>query len=112
MNAAQALERAQDAGVNVKIRGDRLLLTAAAPPPAPVLDLLARHKAEILKLLRPSSVDHAADMGAMLAKIEGMPTPAIGAERWHGIVAGARDFVRSWGKRPIELGWSVLDFAG
>ncbi|MGA8695816.1 MAG: hypothetical protein WB689_18620 [Xanthobacteraceae bacterium] len=54
MSAVQALELARAAGVQLEIDGDDLLLEAAVPPPAAVIELLARHKADILTLLRPA----------------------------------------------------------
>src|SRR6516162_222430 len=51
MSAAEALQAAQNAGVEIGIDGDNLVLEASAPPPAAVLDLLSRHKAEVLALL-------------------------------------------------------------
>ena len=53
MNAAQALQLARSAGIQVKIDGEDLLFEALAPPPAAVLDLLSRHKTGILTMLRP-----------------------------------------------------------
>ena len=53
MSAAEALKRARAAGIRLGIDGDALALEASAPPPAEVLDLLARHKADIVTLLRP-----------------------------------------------------------
>jgi hypothetical protein len=52
MNAAEALEAARAAGIQIKIDDD-LLPKASAPPPPGVLDGLSRHKARILMLLRP-----------------------------------------------------------
>lgn len=43
---------ARAAGVCVMLDGGDLALEASAPPPAAVLDLLSRHKAEIVALLR------------------------------------------------------------
>jgi hypothetical protein len=54
MNAVQALELARAAGIQLEIDGNDLLLEAAAPPPADVLDLLTRHKTDIVTLLRPA----------------------------------------------------------
>jgi hypothetical protein len=51
MSAAEALKAAGDAGVEIGIDGDDLVLQAFAPPPAAVLDLLSRHKAEVLAVL-------------------------------------------------------------
>ena len=52
MSAAEALTQARAVGIQVRIDGEALVLEASAPPPADVLDLLARHKADILTLLR------------------------------------------------------------
>lgn len=54
MTASEALLQAREAGVRVRIDGDHLALEASAPPPAEVLDILARYKADILDLLRPA----------------------------------------------------------
>ena len=48
MNAAEALTLAHAAGVRVRTDGDDLVLEASAPPPPAVLDLLSRHKADIM----------------------------------------------------------------
>ena len=48
MNAAEALTLARAAGVRVRADGDDLLLESSAPPPPAVLDLLSRHKADIM----------------------------------------------------------------
>jgi hypothetical protein len=54
MSAAEALKVARAAGIRVGIDGDDLMLAASAPPPPAVLDLLSRHKAGIVTLLRPA----------------------------------------------------------
>jgi hypothetical protein len=56
MSAAQALKEARAAGVRLGIEGDDLVLEASAPPPAAVLDLLSRHKADVLRMLRPAEL--------------------------------------------------------
>jgi hypothetical protein len=55
MSAAGALKSARALGIRVRIDGDALELEAAAPPPPAVIDLLSRHKADILRLLRPAN---------------------------------------------------------
>lgn len=52
MSALQALKAARDAGVRIGVDGDALTLDADAAPPPAVLDLLSRHKAEVISLLR------------------------------------------------------------
>jgi hypothetical protein len=54
MSAALALKTAHAVGIRVRIEGDNLELEAPAQPPQAVLDLLSRHKADILRLLRPA----------------------------------------------------------
>jgi hypothetical protein len=53
MSAAEALRAAHAAGVHIIVDGDDLMLEAAIPPPAAVLDDLSRHKADIVVMLRP-----------------------------------------------------------
>ena len=55
MSALQALKAARNAGVRIGVDGDDLTLDADAQPPPAVLDLLSRHKAQVLALLRPGS---------------------------------------------------------
>ena len=52
MSAATALIQARAAGIQIGLDGEDLVLEAAAPPPRGVLDLLKRHKANLLALLR------------------------------------------------------------
>jgi hypothetical protein len=53
MNAADAVKAARSAGVDLRLDGDDLALSAASAPPTAVLDALSQHKAEIVALLRP-----------------------------------------------------------
>ena len=53
MSAADALRAARMAGVDVRIEGSDLALEAKAPPPAEILECLARHKPGIVALLQP-----------------------------------------------------------
>jgi hypothetical protein len=52
MSAGEALKAARAIGIRVGIDGDDLVLEASAPPPCAVLDLLSRHKADIVTLLQ------------------------------------------------------------
>jgi hypothetical protein len=52
MSAVEALKVARAAGIRLRIDGDDLLLEAAVPPPAPVLDYLSRYKADVVRTLR------------------------------------------------------------
>ena len=53
MSAAEILREAQLAGIDLRVEGDDLALHAQAPPPADLLQRLARYKPEIVALLRP-----------------------------------------------------------
>lgn len=53
MSATKVLKLARSAGIRVGIDGDYLTLEAPVPPPAEVLELLERHKSEIVTLLIP-----------------------------------------------------------
>jgi hypothetical protein len=53
MSAIHALKLARAAGIRTRIDGDALMLDAGAAPPPEVIDLLARHKAQVIALLRP-----------------------------------------------------------
>lgn len=55
MNASFVLKQARDAGIHLVANGDRLSLESAAPPSVEVLELLAKHKAGILELIRRRS---------------------------------------------------------
>jgi hypothetical protein len=55
MSAFQALKAVRNAGVQIGVDGDALTLDAEAAPPAAVLDLLCRHKAGVVALLRTGS---------------------------------------------------------
>jgi hypothetical protein len=61
MSAGAALIAARAAGIRLATDGDDLLLEAAAPPPAAVLDLLSRHKADIVRMLLPTEVGWSAE---------------------------------------------------
>jgi hypothetical protein len=52
MSAAEALKVARAAGIQFGTEGGDLMLVASAPPPPAVLDLLSRHKADIVALMQ------------------------------------------------------------
>ena len=53
MSAAEAFKVARSFGIRLVVNGDDLVLKGSVPPPR-VFDLLRRHKAEIMLLLRPA----------------------------------------------------------
>jgi hypothetical protein len=55
MTAVTALAQALAAGIRVTRDGENLVLTASNPPPAWVVELLLRHKADLLTLLSLSA---------------------------------------------------------
>ena len=57
MSPASALRAARAAGIDLRIDGSDLVLEAPAPPPPDVLNLLARHKAAIVVILRLGAGD-------------------------------------------------------
>jgi hypothetical protein len=61
MSAAQALKAARAAGIELDIDGDDLLWAAPEQPPTAVLDLLARHKTGIVRLLRSGDDEWSAE---------------------------------------------------
>ena len=77
MSATATLKAAHAAGIRLGIDGDALVLEASAPPSPTLLDLLARHKADILELLRRPSI--AADWRTFVTR--GLPPPAHPGER-------------------------------
>jgi hypothetical protein len=70
MNAAQALQAARAAGIQVKIDGVDLLLSASAPPSAAVLEGLSRHKVHVLALLRLEKVEWTLIGGHFLTSVQ------------------------------------------
>ena len=51
MSAAEILKMAHTAGISIEIDGDDLVLEAHTPPASAVLDLLSRHKSDIIAML-------------------------------------------------------------
>ena len=61
MSVAAALRAARDARIGLHVDGADLVLEATAPPPAAVLDLLTRHKADLIMLLEVGDDGWSAD---------------------------------------------------
>ena len=61
MSAAQALKAARAAGIELDVDGDDLLWASPKQPPTAVLDLLACHKAGIVRLLRSGDDEWSAE---------------------------------------------------
>jgi hypothetical protein len=94
MNAAQTLDSARAAGVDVGIDGEDLVLQAPAPPPPAVLEALTRYKAEIVALLRPAKDGWSAEewqvfFGERAGRFEfdrGMTRPAAEAQAFEACI--------------------------
>jgi hypothetical protein len=88
MSAVEALKVARAAGIHLGIDGDDLVLEASAPPHPAVIDLLSRHKAGIVSLLRSAKDGMSAedwqvlfDERAGIAEFEGgLPRPQAEAQ--------------------------------
>ncbi|MFO1153863.1 MAG: hypothetical protein U1E42_09415 [Rhodospirillales bacterium] len=52
MSAAKVLRAARDAGIGLHADGEALVVEAFAPPPGAILELLSRHKADVIALLQ------------------------------------------------------------
>src|SRR4051794_39361528 len=61
MTGIEVLRAAKACGVTVALDGEDLVLEAPAPPPSALLDELARHKADIIALLRPGGAEWTAE---------------------------------------------------
>jgi hypothetical protein len=61
VSAAEALRAAREAGVDLRVDDQELVLQAPAPPPEEVLDLLSRHKTGVIALLRAAGEDWSAE---------------------------------------------------
>ena len=129
MSAVPALRVARAAGIELGLDGDDLLLQAAAPPPASILDLLSANKPAIVALLQQSdpsrtAIDERAaiiadNVGLPRAWAEGytrlctMPPPAGISERdWQAMVDGAGRLLEQWGDKLASLGWTLEDIFG
>jgi len=129
MSAVPALRVARAAGIELGLDGDDLLLQAAAPPPASILNLLSANKPAIIALLRRSdpgetAIDERAaviadNVGVPREWVEGytrlcaMPPPADISERdWQAMVDGAGRLLEQWGDKLASLGWTLEDIFG
>jgi hypothetical protein len=54
VSAFHALDAARAAGIEVRLDGKELIVSAASEPPAGVLDMLRQHKRSIVGLLQPT----------------------------------------------------------
>ncbi len=94
MSAVQTLNAARAAGISVGIDGEDLVLEASAPPPPAVIDLLWRHKADIVALLRSTNDGWSAEdwqaffdeRAGILEFDGGLPRPSAEAQAFEACV--------------------------
>jgi hypothetical protein len=136
MSIAEALKAARAAGIQLAIDGEDLVLEAPAPPPPVVIDLLCRHKAEVVALLRPTIIgctledsqsaceERAAtieyDGGSPRSWAEALapldpacPPCDVPPMRWLRFIDDCGRFIDdAWAARAEALGWGPLELFG
>ena len=102
---------AQAAGVQIDVDGADLVLAAAAPPPPVLLRILARDKAEILRLLRPANdIWSAADWQALFDERAAIAEFDGGLPRKEAEVQALAHCAMEWLERQgADLQLSVAD---
>ena len=134
--AAEALLAARAAGLRLAIDGDDLVLEAPTPPPRAVLDLLSRHMASIVTLLRPaidgrsiedSEVFFEECAGVIeydgfaprawaeaLARLDPARPPGdVPPKRWLRFIDDCGHFLDDgWARCAAQLGWTPFDLFG
>jgi hypothetical protein len=108
MNAAEVIREATAVGIQIAIQGGDLLLEAAAPPPEAVIELLSRHKPDILNLLRSGR----GGLVEAFAQLESKCPDHVDVERWQQCIRDGRHFLESWGPQAEALGWTAKDLFG
>ena len=108
MNATQIVKEATAIGIDIAIDGDDLLLKSAVQPPRAVVDLISRHKADILLLLWLGDSGFA----DAFAALEHKRPDYVELERWQKCLADTRQFLRNWGRQADALGWTAPDLLG
>jgi hypothetical protein len=108
MNAADALKEATAIGVRIAIDGEDLMLEAAGRPPVAVIEMLSRHKPEIVNLLKSLT----AGFSDAFARLECRCPDHVDEERWRQCIDDARHFLANWGRQAEALGWTAKDLFG
>ena len=116
VSATEALKAARAAGVRIEVDSDGLSLEASAPPPPVVIDLLSRHKAEIVALLRPTQSFGEGrqylqpdPFGKAYADLLSQCPDRVPEYRWRQAVEDGRAFLARWGESAAALGWTADD---
>jgi hypothetical protein len=103
MSALQALDAARAAGLEVRLDGKDLVLSAPCEPPADVVDMLRRHKFSIVTLLGPTQPWDPADWQAYFDERVGIAEFDGGLSRTEAEARAFHCCVSEWLLRnPIE----------
>jgi len=136
MSAAEALKAAHAAGLWLGLDGNDIVLEASTPPPRAVLDLLARNKASIVRLLRPAKDDGSLPYSDTLFELRvgfieydclgprtwtesltrldpARPPGDVPPKRWVQFIDDCGHFIdNGWAERASKLGWTPFDLFG
>ena len=122
MLATDLIRIVEQAGGHLEPDGDGLVVEAPEPLPEPIMLELRAHKAEVIDFLTrpiarvvllhcPPGVPEARVQG--VADLLAMACPAsYPAERWNILREDAYRFLRGWGARAHDLGWTAIDLFG
>jgi hypothetical protein len=110
VSAADALKAARAVGVSIKLDGGDLVMKAAKPPPAGVLAALKRHKADIVKLLRPPPPTNV--FAEVFTALERRCPEYVDQVHWHQAVEDGQRFLATWGSQAEALGWTPTEVFG
>jgi hypothetical protein len=105
MNATEVLRKASAVGIRISLEGSDLLLEAAERPPMVMMELLSRHKFDIVGLLQSGDESFADAFAALKSKCPDY----VDIERWEQCMRDARRFLQVWGRQAEALRWSAMD---
>ena len=117
MNAQQALAIAKQAGIGIRVQGDKLKLNAKREPSPAILLLLRNHKAEIIALLsRPPTIcRRLAALGTNVDPCPGFsrdPLSRCAGQRWVEVSHRALLFLEHHEAEAVAHGWSEIELVG
>jgi hypothetical protein len=125
--ASETLRAAAAAGVRVSVNGKKLVLEAAAEPPAALLEALARHKADIVALLDPAASRGTPFSAAIAEHDSGIPSgwaeaaklsrqrrppDDVSYRQWGQLRDDFTRFCERWASQAEALGWRPRDLLG
>src|SRR5215470_1981420 len=124
MNAAEALQTARAASVNVVVDGGHLILEAVKAPPDEVIATLSRHKAEIIVLLGLTCNSYPACAAHRVGFLESWARDLAGLDpacppadvpraRWGQLLNDAHRFLEDGlAGSAVDRGWGAYDLFG